>query len=136
MANGSIATYERVYVWEFPVRLYHWVNAICIVVLIATGFLIGHPVSIFYVSEAYQSYWFGTVRFVHFVAAFVFFFMFLVRIYWGFVGNAYARWTNFIPCGRERARKWATSSRWTCCRPKCAATFRSATMPWRDSFTS
>ena len=105
MANGSVATYDRVYVWEFPVRLYHWLNAICVVVLIATGFLIGHPVSIFYASEAYQLYWFGTVRFIHFVAAFIFFFMFLVRIYWGFLGNAYARWTNFIPYKRERVRE-------------------------------
>ena len=73
------------------------VNALCVLVLIVTGFMIGHPVSIFYASEAYQQYWFGTVRFVHFMAAFVFFFMFLTRIYWGFVGNVYARWRNFIP---------------------------------------
>ena len=102
MSHASVATYERVYVWELPVRFYHWVNALCVVVLIVTGFIIGHPVSVLYASEAYQQYWFGTVRFAHFLAAFVFFFMFLVRIYWGFVGNAYARWTNFIPYQREQ----------------------------------
>jgi len=42
-------------------------------------------------AEASFSYWFGTVRFVHFVAAFVFFFNFVGRIYWGFAGNRYAR---------------------------------------------
>ena len=77
-----------VYVWELPVRLYHWVNALCVVVLCVTGYLIGkplaHPASR---QEASFSYWFGTVRFIHFVAAFVFFFNFLFRIYWGFVGN-------------------------------------------------
>jgi Ni/Fe-hydrogenase 1 B-type cytochrome subunit len=31
------------------------------------------------------------------VTAFVFFFNFLVRIYWGFVGNVFSRWNNFIP---------------------------------------
>ena len=31
--------------------------------------------------------------------------MFLVRIYWGFVGNAYARWTNFIPYKREQVEE-------------------------------
>lgn len=91
------ASFRRVYVWEFPVRLYHWVNALCVVVLCVTGYLIGKPLAITYSSEAYQQYWFGTVRFLHFVTAFVFFFNFLVRIYWGFVGNTYARWTNFIP---------------------------------------
>jgi len=96
-ASGAGARFRRVYVWELPVRLYHWVNALCVVLLCVTGYLIGKPLAITYSSEAYQQYWFGTVRFLHFVTAFVFFFNFLVRIYWGFVGNTYARWTNFIP---------------------------------------
>lgn len=102
--EASRPAFRRVYVWEFPVRLYHWVNALCVVVLCVTGYLIGKPLAITYSSEAYQQYWFGTVRFLHFVTAFVFFFNFLVRIYWGFVGNEYARWTNFIPA---KPAQWA-----------------------------
>lgn len=97
--------YKRVYVWEFPVRLYHWVNAICIVVLAVTGYLIGKPIAIEYSNEAYQQYWFGTIRFLHFVAAFIFFFNFLVRIYWGFVGNQYADWKNFLPLTKKQWRE-------------------------------
>jgi Ni/Fe-hydrogenase 1 B-type cytochrome subunit len=93
--NG--VAYRRVYVWEFPVRLYHWVNAICVTLLIVTGFLIGRPLAIAYSNEAFQQYWFGTVRFIHFATAYVFFFNFLVRIYWGFVGNEYSRWHHFLP---------------------------------------
>jgi Ni/Fe-hydrogenase 1 B-type cytochrome subunit len=93
MQNGAI---QRVYVWEFPVRLYHWVNAFAVTALAATGYLIGSPLAIQSGSEASFSYWFGTVRFIHFLAAFVFFFNFLFRLYWGFVGNQFARWTNFI----------------------------------------
>lgn len=105
MASAQPIAYRRVYVWEFPVRLYHWVNAVCVVALGVTGYLIGNPLAISYSSEAYQQYWFGWVRFVHFVTAFVFFFNFLVRIYWGFVGNDFARWTNFIPFKRAQFRE-------------------------------
>ena len=79
-----------------PVRAYHWINAASVVALAATGYLIGNPPAIQNASEAYNSYWFGDLRFCHFVAAFVFFFNFLFRLYWGFVGNRYARWDNFI----------------------------------------
>ena len=91
------SNYKRMYVWEFPVRLYHWINGFCVFFLIISGYLIGNPLAIQYSTEAYQQYWFGTVRFVHFVTAFIFFFNHLVRIYWGFVGNKYSRWYNFIP---------------------------------------
>ncbi len=85
------------YVWELPVRFYHWTNALAVTVLAATGFLIGNPPAITAVSEAYMGYWFGTVRFIHFVAAYLFFFNFVIRIYWGFAGNKFAKWKNFIP---------------------------------------
>ena len=95
-------TIQRVYVWQWPVRLYHWVNFLCVVLLCATGFLIGSPLPIMRAQEASFSYWFGTTRFIHFLAAFVFFFNFVFRIYWGFVGNEYARWHNFIPVRKKQ----------------------------------
>ena len=96
---------QRVYVWQWPVRLYHWVNFLCVGVLIATGFIIGRPVSFTSADEASFSYWFGTARFLHFASAYVFFFNFLARIYWGFVGNRYARWDNFLPLTPALFRK-------------------------------
>ncbi|MFC2138767.1 Ni/Fe-hydrogenase, b-type cytochrome subunit [Bacteroidota bacterium] len=88
---------REVYVWELPVRFYHWINALCIVALSVTGYLIGKPLAIQNGVEASFSYWFGVVRFIHFVASFLFFFNFLYRIYWGFIGNKFAKWDNFIP---------------------------------------
>lgn len=97
----------RVYVWQIPVRLYHWVNALAVLVLCVTGYLIGNPLIHPATGEASFNYSFGWVRFVHFAAAFVFFFNFLYRIYWGFAGNTYANWTNFIPLNRTvLQRQW------------------------------
>ena len=31
------------YVWKLPVRIWHWVNALCMVVLAVTGYFIGSP---------------------------------------------------------------------------------------------
>ena len=58
---------REVYVWELPVRIYHWVNALCIVILCITGFIIADPPAMLNASEAYFSYWFGVVRFIPFV---------------------------------------------------------------------
>ena len=87
---------NRVYVWQLPVRFYHWINALAIAVLCTTGYFIGWPLALQTSGEASFSYWFGTIRFIHFVAAFTFFFNFIYRLYWGFVGNKYADWRNFI----------------------------------------
>jgi Ni/Fe-hydrogenase 1 B-type cytochrome subunit len=96
MRSRSVPLRE-VHVWELPVRIYHWVNALCIVSLCITGYLIGSPLAIVNQTEAYFNYWFGIVRFIHFLSAFVFFFNFIFRIYWGFAGNEFARWYHFIP---------------------------------------
>lgn len=62
-----------------------------------TGFLIGRPIAFQSSVEPSFGYWFGTVRFIHFSVAYLLIFNFLFRIYWGFVGNKYATWPNFIP---------------------------------------
>lgn len=92
---------RRVYVWELPVRIYHWLNALAIIVLIITGFWIADPPALMSGKEASERYLMGWVRFIHFVASYVFFFNFVFRLYWGFVGNKYANWRQFIPSSRR-----------------------------------
>ena len=102
MENTSI---RRVYVWQLPVRFYHWLNALAVLALAITGYIIGKPLAIVNAAEASYSYWFGTVRFIHFLAAFLFFFNFVFRLYWGFVGNTFARWQNFLPFRKAQIRE-------------------------------
>jgi Ni/Fe-hydrogenase 1 B-type cytochrome subunit len=92
---------RRVYVWELPVRYYHWLNAGAIIVLIITGFFIGDPLALQSKEEAANRYVMGWVRAIHFFAAYIFFFNFIFRLYWGFVGNKYANWKQFIPTSQK-----------------------------------
>ena len=89
---------SRVYVWEFPVRLTHWLLVLSIVVLSVTGFYIGAP----FLSGDADTLMMAYMRFVHFVAAFVFTVCVVVRMYWWFAGNKYARLNQFIPTTKER----------------------------------
>jgi len=93
---------KLVYVWQQPVRIYHWVNALTILILCVTGYLIGAPLAIQHGTEASFNYWFGVIRFVHFATAYLFFFNFLFRLYWGFVGNKYAKWNNYVPITKKQ----------------------------------
>lgn len=87
---------KSMYVYEAPVRLWHWVNALCIVVLAVTGYLIGSPPPST-PGEAYDTFLFGYVRFLHFAAAYVFAVAFLGRLYWALVGNDHARELFTLP---------------------------------------
>jgi Ni/Fe-hydrogenase 1 B-type cytochrome subunit len=101
-------TLERVYVWELPVRLIHWVIFFSIIILSATGYYIGNPF-ISVPGAAKDHFVMGTARVVHMYAAIVFTLAVLVRIYWLFAGNKYARLAEFIPLSLRRMRSlWKT----------------------------
>lgn len=94
---------EEVYVWQLPVRFFHWINALCIVVLCVTGYIIGNPPAIQHATEAIHNYWFGWVRLAHLTTGMIFVVNIIMRVYWAFAGNYFARWFNFIPLKR---RQW------------------------------
>jgi len=89
--------FRRVYVWELPVRIFHWINALSITILAITGFIISNPIAVLSGAEASDLYWFGTFRFIHFTTAYIFLFNIILRIYWSFVGNKYSSWKSFWP---------------------------------------
>jgi Ni/Fe-hydrogenase 1 B-type cytochrome subunit len=82
---------ERVYVWEIPVRLTHWVNVAAILLLSATGFYIGNPVV---GGSVYLMAW---VRGVHRITAYVLIASLALRTYWAFAGNRWASWRELFP---------------------------------------
>ena len=92
----QIVKRTAVYVYEAPVRLWHWVNALSIVLLAITGYLIANPLPSM-PGEASDHFVMGYIRFVHFAAAYIFTIGFIGRIYWAFVGNEYSRQLFKLP---------------------------------------
>jgi len=91
----------KIYTMEFPVRLTHWLNVLSILVLSITGFYIGNP----FIHSINENYIMGWMRFIHFVAAYIFTMAISLRLYWLFVGNKYANWKVFIPVTLKQWKK-------------------------------
>jgi Ni/Fe-hydrogenase 1 B-type cytochrome subunit len=85
-----------VYVYEAPVRIWHWVMAVAMFALFVTGYFIGTPLPSA-PGEASEYYVMGYIRFVHFAAGYVFAIFFAMRLYWAVVGNHHARQIFIIP---------------------------------------
>ena len=88
-----------VYVYEAPVRIWHWVHALSISTLAVTGYFIANPLPSLS-GEASDHFLMGNIRFVHFTAAYVFAVGLFVRLYWAIVGNEYARELFILPVWR------------------------------------
>lgn len=86
---------NAVYVYQLPMRLWHWITALAVVVLAITGYLIADPLGS-PAGEASANYQMGYIRFAHFAAGYVLAIGLLFRIYWAFAGNEHAR-QLFLP---------------------------------------
>ncbi len=90
----------QVYVYEAPLRIWHWVNASAIMVLCVTGYFIGSPPPSMQIDEATYQFVFGYIRFAHFAAGWILTIGFLGRIYWAIFGNHHARQLFYFPFWR------------------------------------
>jgi Ni/Fe-hydrogenase 1 B-type cytochrome subunit len=99
--------YRFVSIWGWPLRLMHWIAALCIVVLAVTGLYIGKPYFMT-TGEASQHYLMGWMRFLHFTAAALLVMTGIVRVYWLLAGNRYERFAALFPV---RPRDWVNMFR-------------------------
>ncbi|HHH38540.1 MAG TPA: Ni/Fe-hydrogenase, b-type cytochrome subunit [Sedimenticola sp.] len=93
---------KAVYVFEAPVRLWHWLHTFSFLTLALTGYFIANPLPTLS-GEASAHFLMGNIRLTHFIAAWVFTIGFLIRIYWAIVGNCFARQLFILPIWD---RKW------------------------------
>ena len=100
--SAITAAGNTVYVYEAPVRAWHWINVLSIVTLAITGWFIASPLPSVS-GEASENFLMGYIRFVHFSAGYVFAIGLLVRLYWAFVGNHHAKQLFVLPI---RDKNW------------------------------
>jgi Ni/Fe-hydrogenase b-type cytochrome subunit len=106
-APTPVGNYKFVSIWGVPLRVMHWIAALCIVVLAVTGLYIGKPYFITS-GEASAHYLMGWMRFLHFTAAAVLVMTGIVRAYWLLAGNKYERLAALFPV---RPRDWVNMYR-------------------------
>ena len=59
------------YVFEAPVRIWHWLTVLCMAVLMVTGYFIGKPLPSVS-GEATYLFYMGYIRLIHFRAGMIF----------------------------------------------------------------
>jgi Ni/Fe-hydrogenase 1 B-type cytochrome subunit len=89
--------YERHPAWSVLLRLFHWCFALSIVVLVTTGFYIHYPWTNTMVIDGSTGFPVATMRYIHFLAGFVFTAALLVRLYLLIFGNRQERFWDFLP---------------------------------------
>jgi Ni/Fe-hydrogenase 1 B-type cytochrome subunit len=88
---------ERVYVWQWPIRLVHWTLATSIAALAVTGLYISWP---FFSGDHVM----GWMRTIHFAASIAFALALVLRVAWMFLGSRWAKWDQLVPTTRARWR--------------------------------
>lgn len=96
---NEFATHTRplrhYHAWDRTVRIFHWVNVFCVLMLIALGMILLFDDELGIGTEGKQ-----LVKTFHVYIGYVFVLNLGWRILWGFIGSRYARWHAILPLGR------------------------------------
>jgi len=90
MNSTSLKEYK---VWDLPTRLFHWVNFLSVIGLIAVGLLMMYKKDLGITSLDAKI----GLKELHVTIGYVFAANLLWRIIWGFIGNRFARWSTILP---------------------------------------
>lgn len=94
--SEQLTSGQSIYVYELPLRIWHWVMVICVSVLIITGYIIGKPwLSV--TGQAWNVFYMGYTKLAHFTAGFILIIATVFRICFSIVGNKYSRELFWIP---------------------------------------
>ena len=80
-----------VYIYEPAVRIWHWLNALFVFILIGSGYFLSAQLPAVAGNDPGNLPLFGIIRLIHITAGYGLAVGFLFRVYWAVVGNIYAR---------------------------------------------
>ena len=98
--NEPIQEGKPIYVFQLPIRIWHWSMVLSFLVLIPTGYIIGKPWHSLDGDPTYLFYM-GYTRMAHFIAGFIITIGLLWRIIFAFFGNKYSRQVIINPFSRK-----------------------------------
>jgi Ni/Fe-hydrogenase 1 B-type cytochrome subunit len=89
----TLGSEAAIYVWQYPLRMFHWGMVLSIAVLSFTGYYIHDP---FIVGEAQYPFLMGWFRFTHELFGMVLTALFLMRMALFFQGNRWIGWRQYV----------------------------------------
>ena len=95
-SNNTEQQLTQYHVWDRTVRIFHWVNVICIVGLMAVGLVILNSKLLGISTDGKI-----LLKTIHVYIGYIFALNLGWRLIWAFFGNRYARWKAFIPFTKE-----------------------------------
>lgn len=87
---------NQYFVWDKVVRIFHWVNVLCILGLIALGTAILNSKALGVSTDGKI-----LLKTIHVYFGYVFVINLLWRIVWAFIGSRFARWGAILPFGKS-----------------------------------
>ncbi|MGA1875243.1 MAG: Ni/Fe-hydrogenase, b-type cytochrome subunit [bacterium] len=81
--------------WSVAMCINHWAMALCIVILIITGFYIGRPFTVA-AGETWKKFLMAEIRFVHLLFGLILTALMTWRIYLAFFSRFHADWKDFF----------------------------------------
>jgi len=100
--------YEVKNVWSVLLRLYHWAFVLSIVALVVTGFYINNPWTNTTL-EGNVPFPMATMRYLHFVAGYLFTAAVLIRIFLFIFGNKHERIMDILPVTSRNIKSLSTT---------------------------
>lgn len=94
--RNQISSYIKYSIWDINVRVFHWVNALMVIVLMGLGLAIMNTKNLGITGDGKV-----LLKTIHVYVGYIFVVNLIWRILWGFIGNYSASWKTIFNFGKD-----------------------------------